>query len=514
MLATTAAGDIQTTMPDRSDPMDLLGDSAVRAMLDAGGVSLWDADLVNETTVYQDGFWERYGYTPEHLTETFDFLSVVHNSDKRALARAWREHLDGETEVYDAQWRLRTNTGEWRWIQSRGKVIERNAAGRPTRMVGAYADITELKRSELQLKESHAEFAAVFRSSRDGLAVISPDLTVLRANDAALELVERFTGARLSEGDSVSLNQPMDPDRSVYSDLHLALSGNVDVPSRIVTGTRGAGWLEFSYSPVFDSDGLILGVAVTLRDITEKTRLEQSRAQALRLESMGLMAGGIAHDFNNLLSAIVGNIELAQMSVENADTREGLDDARHAARRASELVQQLLTFAGTHDPIVQPIDLSALAAEIVRYAGKIPGKRVPILDNLPRDLPEIDGDGTQLRQLVLNLLVNALDATQELGTSVSIRTWVVGSPREVTADLLIPERPAPRYVALEVSDDGPGMDSETRGHVFDPFFTTKETGHGLGLASVLGTVRSHGGTLSLLSEPGAGATFTIFLPAS
>ncbi|MGE3074675.1 MAG: ATP-binding protein [Dehalococcoidia bacterium] len=500
-------------MSDRLEPIALMGNPVVRAMLDAGGISLWDADLVSETTVYQDGFWERYGYSPDKLTETFDFLGVVHSRDKRALARAWRQHVEGETESYEAQWRLRTASGDWRWIQSRGKVVERDAMGNATRMVGAYTDITELKQSELDLKESSAELDAVFRSSRDGLAVVSVSLELLHVNEAAMELLEKFLGRGVSIGESVRLLPSTSPDRPVLADINLVLSGKADVPSRVIEGARGAGWLEFSYSPVFDEDGLILGAAITLRDITEKTRLEQSRVQALRLESMGLMAGGIAHDFNNLLAAIVGNIELAQLTAENPDARESLDDARQAAQRASELVQQLLAFAGRHDPIVKPIDLSALAAEIVRYAGKIPGKRVPILDDLPSGLPEIDGDATQIRQLVLNLLVNALDATRESGTSVQIRTWMVGSPREVTADLLFPERPASQFVALQVSDDGPGMDLETRTHVFDPFFTTKDAGHGLGLASVLGTVRAHGGTISLQSEPGAGATFTVFLPA-
>ncbi|MGE0601787.1 MAG: ATP-binding protein [Dehalococcoidia bacterium] len=501
-------------MPDRLDPIALMGDPVVRAMLDAGGVSLWDADLVSETTVYQEGFWERYGYTPEQLTETFDFLGVVYSRDKRALARAWRQHVEGETESYEAQWRLRTASGEWRWIQSRGKVIERDASGNATRMVGAYTDITELKQSELDLKESAAELDAVFRSSRDGLAVVSVSLDLTHVNEAALELTEKFYGRRVAVGESVRVLPATGPDLPVLTDINLVLSGRADVPPRIIEGPRGTGWLEFSYSPVFDDDGLILGAALTLRDITEKTRLEQSRVQALRLESMGLMAGGIAHDFNNLLAAIVGNIEVAQMSVENPETRESLDDARQAAQRASELVHQLLAFAGKHDPIVEPIDLSALAAELVRYAGKMPGKRVPILDDLPTGLPEIDGDATQIRQLVLNLLVNAIDATRESGTCIRVRTWAVGSPREVTTDLVIPERPAPRFVALEVSDDGLGMDAETRTRVFDPFFTTKDTGHGLGLASVLGTVRAHGGTLSLQSEPGAGATFIVFLPAS
>jgi len=501
-------------MPRSTESGDFLRDPVVLAMLDAGGIALWDADLLTETTVYQVGFWERYGYDPAKLTETFDFLSVVHSRDRRSIARAWREHVEGETEIYEAKWRLRTATGEWRWIQSRGKVVEHDPAGLATRMVGAYVDITNSRQSELELQESTAELEAVFRSSRDGLAVISPSLALLRANEAALDHIERFTGVRLVEGDSIRRVPPFAADRPIMADLTLALAGRTELPTRTVPGTREAGWLEFSYSPVFDSDGSSLGVAMTIRDITEKRRLEDARLRALRLESMGLMASGFAHDFNNMIGAVLGNIDVARLSISDPDALDGLAEASQAARRASELVQQLLAFAGNREPTINVVDITTLASEIVRYARKIPGNSVPIRVELPSGLPRINGDATQLRQMVLNLLVNALDATRESGSGIDVRASTVGSPREVTPDLVIPELPAPRFVALEIRDDGPGMDSETRERLFDPFFTTKPTGHGLGLPSVLRAIRSHGGTLAVQSEPGKGAAFTVFLPVA
>lgn len=501
-------------MPRSTESGEFLRDPVVLAMLDAGGIALWDADLLAETTVYQAGFWERYGYDPQRLTETFDFLSVVHSRDRRTIARAWREHVEGETEIYEAKWRLRTASGEWRWIQARGKVVERDAAGIATRMVGAYVDITSSRQSELDLQESTAELEAVFRSSRDGLAVISPSHILLRANEAALEHIERFTGVRLAEGDSIARVPPFAADRPIITDLTLALAGRTDLPTRTVPGITEAGWLEFSYSPVFDADGLSLGVAITIRDITEKTRSEEARLQTLRLESMGLMASGFAHDFNNMIGAIVGNIDLATLTAADPETVESLTDARAATRRASELVQQLLAFAGDREPIVNAVDIAALTTEIVRYAKKIPNNRVPIRVELPAGLPRISGDANQLRQMLLNLLVNALDATSESGSAVEVRARVVRNPREVTSDLIIPERPAENFIALEIRDDGPGMNPETRERLFDPFYTTKPTGHGLGLPSVLSTVRNHGGTLAVHSEPGRGACFTVFLPVN
>ena len=491
-----------------------LGDPAIRPLLEAAGVWLWDADLVDDTTDYQAGFWEHFGHDPAMMAETFDFLSVMHNGDVRKVAKAWRAHLDGETEIYECEWRLRTGSGTWAWIHSHGRIIERDASGKPTRMVGAYTDVTSAKQAQVALLDSNAELDAVFKSARDGIALVAPDFTLLRANESALGLIERMTGFRPSEGDSVLRIPAMSPDRPAIHDIQMALSGSDTVLERVVSNADQTMWIEFSYQPVYHPNGGVLGVAITLRDLTERKKLEVARTHALRMESMGLMAGGIAHDFNNLLSAIIGNVEIALLDVDDPEVRAGLDDARDAARRAAELVQQLLQFAGKHDPVMSAVDLSALTREICRYARKIPGKPLEVVEELASGLPIIDADATQLRQLVLNLVVNALDATRETGTRVTVRTLLVANPAVLSVATLLPERPAPSYVVLQVSDDGAGMDEETRARIFDPFFTTKATGHGLGLASALGAVRAHGGTLAIESEPGRGTTFSVFLPAS
>ena len=499
-------------MPSLRPLSALLSDPVSRAMLAAGGVWLWDHDLTTEVTEYQPGFWEQYGYSTPELSETFDFLRVVHTRDLREITKAWRAHLDGETPTYECQWRLRTAGGEWRWLQSRGQVTERDAEGRPTRVAGAYTDITSVKRSEQDLATSNAELDAVYRSSRDGLALVAADFTLLRANDAAISLIRRLTGVEISEGESVRKIPAFAEERPVMGDLLGVLGGGADVRPRVAAGPSGGGWAEFSYSPVLDPAGGIFAVAVTIRDITEKVRLEQARMQTLRLESLGLIAGGVAHDFNNLLGAVIGNIDLAARGANDPDTASALSEARQAARRASELVQQLLAFAAPNPPVTRRIDFASLAREMVRYAGKIPGNRTPVREYLPAGLPQMDADPNQLRQLVLNLVVNALEATREQGTRVTVRAWTVTDPLEVSDELLLVQQPAPRYIALEVSDDGPGMAPETVERIFDPFFTTKPTGHGLGLPSVLGAVKSHGGTIAVKSVPGEGAAFTVFLP--
>lgn len=495
------------------EPTALPRDPEVIALLEAAGVWMWESDLIEETTLFQDGFWEQYGFDPGSMVETFDFLRVVQNEDKREMTRAWRAHLDGETPVYESEWRLRTPSGAVRWISARGKVFERDAEGRPAKMVGIYRDITQTRESEHGLAASAAELDAIFRSARHGLALVSSDFKVLRANDQARALVTQFSGTEIHDGESILDLPSALPDRPVSKDIQGVFAGR-EVPDRTLFASASQHWVELAYAPVGDAEGALIGVVVTLRDITEQRRLEQSRVQALRMESMGLMASGIAHDFNNLLGAIIGNIDVACMDVSDPEVSESLSEARSAAQRAAELVNQLLAFANQNEPIVRPVDVSALTAELVRYARKIPGRAITITEELTAGLPQIEADATQLRQLMLNLLVNAIDATRERGTKITVRTFAVEHPEDVAGELVIAPRPAPSYLVLQVSDDGPGMDEATCGQIFDPFFSTKPNGHGLGLATVLGAARAHGGTVAVQSAPGQGATFTVFLPAS
>ncbi|MCC7087904.1 MAG: ATP-binding protein [Chloroflexi bacterium] len=486
---------------------------ALRVALEAAGLWIWEADLVAETTVLQKGFWESFGHHHGGPVETFDFLQHMHRGDQKAVTRAWRAHLDGETETYESEWRLRAASGEWHWVRSRGKVTERAADGTPLWMVGVYMDITREKQAQQALAESRAEIEALFRGSRDAMAIIAPDLTIRRINAAGGVLFQRVTGTPVTEGTNL-LDYPFFREsRPFLGEVQKALAGNAFTIERAFRSPELApAWWEGCFSPVLGLRGQVIGATVTIRDITERKRIEGARVQALKLESLGLMAGGIAHDFNNLLTVIAANIELARMSPTPDELSDALTESRAAADRAAGLVEQLLTFAGKREPNPGPVDVSALAAEVARYARKLPGTPVQIDQDLD-PVPPVEADPVQLRQLVLNLLINAVEATRGAGSRVVIRTSTVLDAGIAAPCPLVAPRPAAQYVMLQVSDDGVGMDATTQARIFDPFFTTKESGHGLGLASALGAVRAHGGAIALDSEPGHGSTFTVLLPA-
>ena len=268
-----------------------------------------------------------------------------------------------------------------------------------------------------------------------------------------------------------------------------------------------------------DAAGQPMGLVGMSLDITERQRAEAERMrlqakllEVQRLESLGLMAGGIAHDFNNILTVILGNASTARMSLsDNDEARSDIDNVIAAGQRAAELTRQMLAYSGRGRFDVRPIDLSGLVRDIAGLIGTTLSRRVQLTTELS-PVSSVRADAAQLQQVIMNIVVNGVEACGDQPGTVSIRT----GERQLDASHPLLEtgvRPG-RYVFLEVRDDGSGMDGATIGKIFDPFFTTKFTGRGLGLAAVVGIVRAHEGTIDVESTPGLGSRFTVLLPCS
>jgi PAS domain S-box-containing protein len=280
-------------------------------------------------------------------------------------------------------------------------------------------------------------------------------------------------------------------------------------------------WLRTSKLPLRDADGEVIGVLGTYEDITaekkaeeRERRLEAQFQHAQKLESLGVLAGGIAHDFNNLLTGVLGHANLALAGMES-DTpfRINLEGIRKAANRAADLCRQMLAYSGKGRFRVEPIDLS----EVVREMGEIldvsVSKKASLRFDLADDLPAIEGDPAQVRQIVLNLITNASEAIGDQVGVIAVRTSLDEYDADYLAQTHVDDRlPAGEYVTLEVTDSGCGMDVEAHQRLFEPFFTTKFTGRGLGLAAVLGIVRSHRGAIDVRSAPGRGTRFRVLIP--
>jgi signal transduction histidine kinase/ActR/RegA family two-component response regulator len=243
------------------------------------------------------------------------------------------------------------------------------------------------------------------------------------------------------------------------------------------------------------------------RQLEQQGALERELEKVAKLESLGLLAGGIAHDFNNLLTVILGNLTLARLepAVQEA-AGECLEDAERGAQRARDLTQQLLTFAKGGDPHRTAVSL----AEVVREAAEfvLRGSKVACDFDFAHGLWPADVDRGQIGQVVHNLVLNAIQAMPD-GGAIRLKLSNV----ETGSDAGLPLAPG-RYLALAVADTGPGMAPAVRARIFDPYFTTKKAGNGLGLATVHSIVRKHKGHIDVVSCPGRGTTFNVWLPAS
>jgi signal transduction histidine kinase/CheY-like chemotaxis protein len=252
------------------------------------------------------------------------------------------------------------------------------------------------------------------------------------------------------------------------------------------------------------------------RDLTEQRNLEQQMLHTQKLESLGVLAGGIAHDFNNLLTGILGNADLAKTEMSPlAPACASLEGIEVAARRAADLCRQLLAYSGRGRFVIQAIDLQELVEEMGHLLSVSISKKVVLKYHFSKGLPAVEADATQIRQVVMNLIVNASEAIGERSGVISITTGLAHCDANYlrgcfSADGLKEDD----YVYLEVADTGHGMDKATLDRVFDPFFSTKFTGRGLGLAAVLGIVRGHKGAIKVYSEPQRGTTFKLLFPAS
>jgi PAS domain S-box-containing protein len=260
----------------------------------------------------------------------------------------------------------------------------------------------------------------------------------------------------------------------------------------------------------FEYDGESYNLALA-RDITERLKFEKQMLQAQKFESLGVLAGGVAHDFNNLIVAILGHAELTRRLLrEDSLAVKSLTQIEIAAERAADLAKQMLAYSGKGTVVVEPIDLNSLLMEIQGVLRVTIPKNVSLQLGCHEALPAIDADATQIRQVVMNLILNASEAIGDAAGSIFVSTRC----GDCTADDLPDSLPAGRYVSLEVTDSGCGMDEETLSKLFDPFFTTKFTGRGLGMSAVQGIVHSHKGAIVARSQKGEGTTFRVLLPAS
>jgi PAS domain S-box-containing protein len=340
----------------------------------------------------------------------------------------------------------------------------------------------------------------------------------LTSVNPAAELLLGYTQSELV-GRNIWDLLPADQREAAREHSRRLISGESPGPRECSFQVKGGGMLAVEVNAgIVRKDGHPVAIHGILRDVTERHRLEDQLRQAQKMEAIGRLAGGVAHDFNNLLTVIMGNTMMLQKSIR----RHGLGDFDEleavikASETAADLTRQLLYYSGKGQFLVEPVDLSDCIHGLRTLLRAAVSKNVEIRMDLAPDLPAVESDRGQIKQIVTNLALNSAEAIGNekpgvIRVTTRLRRLTGSDVKDsITGECL----PAGTYVAVEVSDTGCGMDAATTSRIFDPFFTTKFTGRGLGLPAVAGAVKAHGGGIELETTPGGGSRFCVLLPAS
>jgi PAS domain S-box-containing protein len=387
-------------------------------------------------------------------------------------------------------------------------------AGRVTAVLAVAHDVTAHKRADAALRESEQRYRSVVEQTNDAVVIHRDDGVVVFANTAAGKMVS------LPEGESLVGRLVTDfiaPESLAFALRRVAdaLSSERPLPAadETLVTLEGRRLQVEIIGQRINYDGKV-AVLITIRDSSERRRLETQMHRAQKLESLGALAGGVAHDFNNLLQAMIGYANLARRGLPpTSDALGPLKNIETAAHRAAELTRQLRSYAGEGAGVATRVDLAALVremAELLRVS--VPQHAALDLDLAP-DTPPAFGDPTQIRQVIMNLIVNASEALGTRGGRIRVLCRPVQADQALLARAYVDDRLREgEYVCVEVQDDGCGIDEETIARLFDPFFSTKSSGRGLGLAATLGIVRKHHGAVFVESQPGSGSKFTVLFP--
>ena len=387
----------------------------------------------------------------------------------------------------------------------------RDARGNVVGIFGISRDITERK----QLEEAHARLATAVEQAGESIQVADLKGTILYVNPA-FEKACGYTSAEVL-GQNSRLLKSGKQDAEFYRQMWGCL-GRGETWKGHFTNRRKDGTLyeeDTTIAPIRDGEGRIVNYVAIKHDVTHELQLEAQVRQAQKQEALGQLAGGIAHDFNNILAAILGNVQMAVSdTAPDHPARECLDEIQKASDRARSLVQQILTFSRQQPQNRQIIALGPILAEAARFLRATIPSGVEIIPTIAPGVPLVLADATQIHQVILNLGTNAWHALEDQPGRIGIQLQAV-TLDAAEAALVAGLRPG-RFACLTVSDTGKGMDAPTRARIFDPFFTTKEVGKGtgLGLSVVRGIVENHDGAITVVSEPGQGATFQVYFPAA
>ncbi|MBI4775220.1 MAG: PAS domain S-box protein [Deltaproteobacteria bacterium] len=466
-----------------------------RQLVQFAPAGIVEIDLSTGKLLTVNDVLSRYsGYSQEELMR-MNPLEFLEGDSRRRFVDRMQRLIQGETVDEPAEYMLTNRNGKTFWIESNVASIQSNS-DTPKAMITLH-DITKRKLSEDRLKESEERYRTLYDSVHDMICIHDMDGKIIKSNPAMAEIF----GYDINDlvGKQIYNLIPQEYRKDFFEGEHH--------------------YIEYN-NVLIQASGKTPYVTGIGRDITDRIAaqrelrlLEEKLSQAQKMEAVGTLAGGIAHDFNNLLQVISGYTEfLLQKKSLDRTALSNIEGIEQAVERGEELVRRLLVFSHKEARRMEPVDLNMVIKDGLRILERTIPQMITIETGLSDDLRPVKGNAVQLEQILMNLGTNARDAMPEGGT-IRIRTsnqWI-GMDTPDHAHQFDPGE----YVVLEFSDTGSGMSQDISSRIFEPFFTTKGVGKGtgLGLATVYGIVKAHGGYITCSSELGKGARFLVYIPA-
>jgi len=498
----------EVTKRERADEALRESEAKYRQLVKHAPSGIFEVDFINNKFIsVNDLMCEYSGYTREEFLSMSPF-DILTEDSKKHFSERLEKLLTGENVPEDVEFKAKDKNGREFWIILNSSFVYEN--GKPVGATVIVHDITELKRTEEALRESEEKYRLLVDNANDGI-FIGQDGVIKFPNPKTQEIL----GYSAEELEKIPYKNLIYPeDWHIYVERKERRSKGEEVLStyseRVITRAGEVLWVQFNDVPItWEGQSANLNF---VRDITPQKKLEAQLLQAQKMEAIGTLAGGIAHDFNNLLMGIQGNASLMLIDLDSGNTHyEKLNKIELLVQSGAELTKQLLGFARGGKYEVKPTGLNALIKKENQMFGRTK-KEITIHEKYEENLWTVEVDKVQIEQILLNLYVNAWQAMPG-GGDLFIETGNTTLDEEYVQSFHL--EPG-SFVKLSITDTGIGMDEATQQRIFEPFFTTKKIGRGtgLGLASVYGIIRNHGGIIDVYSKKGKGTTFNIYLPAS
>lgn len=493
-------------------------DDLVDLMLENALIGI--AFIRNRKIIRVNRYFERiFGYDSKEITGKETTGLFPSEEDFKRFGEAMSSKI-GQDGIISTEQFMRHKSGRLFWCRSIGQSVGQDE------FVWVLEDISIQKEIETELARSEEKFRTISCMALDAIVLMDMDGKVAYWNNAA----QRVFGYSSKEAVGRDLHLMLLPDEQIpaYMQAHKRFKETgiskfenklIEFAAKKKDGERV--FVEVSFSSVkIGGKPFFLGI---IRDITGKKEEEERRRrldiklrQAQKIESLGVLAGGVAHDFNNLLMGVLGYAEIALLKLtKESPARPAIQNIIDAAQKAAELSSQMLAYAGRGVFQLETVNLARLIEETAHLLQSMVSKKVVLKFELNRDIPTVNVDPTQVRQVIMNLLINASEAIGERSGLINISTGVMHADKAYLSETYLDENLQEGFYSyIEVSDTGCGMDHETIKKIFDPFFTTKFQGRGLGLAASLGIIRAHRGAIKVYSELMKGSTFKVLFPCA